>query len=585
MCYISSMLSTQDITPYGTVAEAWAAGHAAGVKEGYAKAAADYEEQIAQLMEQAAIANARYWGASSDKVKGKEISVFNDVEAASNDDPEPAPLVPGTKPKGHSRGHRKAGVRALDLSRLPVVLIEHALEGDAATCHVCGTALKELKVEVTDRVRYVPAHFEVERHRRHVALCPVCSQANAKGEDANAVIVRAQMAPALLKGSVATPSLVAGVIYEKYVNSSPLYRIECDFKRKGLRLARSVTANWMIKAGATWLAPLVGRLVVLLRAHDALHCDETRVQVLKEPDRTPAHKSYMWVWTTPACEEHAIVIFRYHPSRAGEVPRGFLEGWRGYLMTDAYSAYRTLGSGIAIVGCMAHVRRRFTDILKSIADPPPDSVAAEALRRIDAMFHIESAFSELAPAERKAAREEGLRPLMEGFFAWLEPKVKDMLPGHAIYGAANYALNQKPYVMNVFKDGRLDLTNNRAERAIRPFAVARRNFLFSDTPKGAEASAALFSIVQTALLNNIKPFEYLTWLLEELPHLDFGAGPGAIDRYLPWADDVPKQCRMPGGQPASLPEEPVLMPPGTDVEAVEACMRFGEELAAAAESD
>jgi transposase len=576
------MISTQDITSSDPVAKAWADGHAAGVKEGYAKAAADYEERIAQLMEQAAISNARYWGASSDKVKGKEISVFNDAEAASNDEPEPPALSPGQKPKERSRGRRKAGTRALDLSRLPVVIVEHELVGDEAICHVCGTGLKELKVEVTDKVRYIPAHFEVERHRRHVGICPVCSSANAKGEETGTVIVRAQMAPPLLKGSIATPSLVAGVIYEKHVNSLPLYRIECDFRRKGLKLPRSVTANWMIKAGTTWLSPLTERMVALLKQGDALHCDETRIQVLKEPERTPANKSYMWVWTTPACESRAIAIFRYHPSRAGEVPRDFLEGWRGYLMTDAYSAYRTLDEGITIVGCMAHVRRRFTDILKSTADPPPDSVSVKALRRIDEMFHVEGTFSGMSPPKRKTAREEQLRPLMEGFYSWLEPKVKDMLPGYAVYGAANYALNQRPYVMNVFEDGRLDLTNNRAERAIRPFAVARRNFLFSDTPKGAEASAALFSIVQTALLNGIKPFEYLTWLLEELPHLDLVADPGAIDTYLPWSDAVPEQCRMPEGQPESLPEEPVLMPPGTDIEAVEACVRFGEELAEAA---
>jgi transposase len=573
------------------MAKAWAAGHAAGIAEGYAqgiaegyvKAAADYEEQIAHLMEQVAISNARFWGASADKVKGKEISVFNDAEAASDDALEPLPLAPGKKPKGRNRGRRKAGVRALDLSKLPVVFIEHELEGDAAICPACGTALKELKVEVTDKVRFVPAHFEVERHRRHVGICPACSQANAEGKETGAVIVRAKMAPALLKGSVATPSLVAGVIYEKYVNSAPLYRIEKDFKRKGLTLARSVTANWMIKAGTSWLATLAGRLAALLKECDALHCDETRIQVLKEPERSPSNKSYMWVWTTTESEAHAIVVFFYHPSRSGEVPRNFLEGWSGYLMTDAYSAYRTLGENVTIVGCMAHVRRKFTDILKSTANPPPDSVAAEALRQIDEMFHIESTFSEMSPEARKAAREKQLRPPMEDFYAWLEPKAKETLPSHAIYSAANYAINQKPYVLNVFKDGRLDLTNNRAENAIRPFAVARRNFLFSDTPKGAEASAALFSIVQTALLNGIKPFEYISWLLEELPHLDLEADPSAIDRYLPWSDAVPELCRMPEGQPGSLPEEPVLMPPGTDIKAIEDCLRFDEELAVAAE--
>ena len=471
-------------------------------------------------------------------------------------------------------------MRASDLSRLPVVIIEHRLEDEKAFCPVCYTALDELKVDVTDRVRYVPAHFEAERHRQHVGICPGCAAANAQGEDKKAVIVRADLPKALLQGSIATPSLVAGIIAEKHVMSAPLYRIEKDFSRRGLSLPRSVMASWMIKAGTVWLAPLVERLVEIMRTRSVLHCDETKVFVLKEPGRLPSSQSYMWVWVTPTCDKEAIVIFRYHASRASEVPKAFLGGWKGYLLTDGYPAYHSLGEDITVCGCLAHLRRRFTDILKGLGtEAPPGSVALQATEIINGLFAIDRAFKDMGAAERKAAREKELLPKMEEFFYWLEEKKTEAVPKHALAEAIGYALNQRKYVMNVFKDGRLDLTNNRAENQIRPFAVFRRNCLFSDTPKGADASAALFSVIQTALANGLKPYEYLEWLLDNLPHEDLDSAPLLIDRYLPWSEHVPDSCKMLGGRPKEPTEEPVLLPPGIEIDELDCHVRMSEMLA------
>jgi len=574
--------------------EGLAEGLAKGLKEGFergeaegrAKAEAEFADKLLALGEKGAIANARHWGARSDKVKPKDISLFNDAEAAADDDAEEPESVPegevrAPAKKPHNRGRRKAGARAASIKGLPVVVIEHELEGDAALCPVCNGTLDEFKVDITDRVRYTPAHLEVERHRQHVGICPVCSKANAAGEDTPAVIVRAEIPKPLLKGSYATPSLVAGIIVEKHVMSSPLYRIEQDFKRKGLYLPRSVTASWMVKAASVWLAPLSDRLAGLMLTRDVLHCDETKVFVLKEPDRAPGSLSYMWVWATPKCDKEAIVVFKYHPSRAADVPKGFLEGWKGYLMTDGYSAYHGFGADITVVGCMAHVRRKFTDIIKGLGqEAPPGAVSVRAVEMIDEMFSIERELKAMAPDERKKAREMSLRPKMEAFFAWVDIEAAQALPKHALARALGYAQNQREYVMNVFKDGRLEISNNRAENQIRPFAVFRRNCLFSDTPKGAHGSATLFSLIQTAQANGLKPFEYLKWVLEGLPFEDDRAEPATVDKYLPWAEGIPDSCRMPEGRPEEPPKEPVLLPPDVDIEEIESAIRLSEELVA-----
>ena len=183
----------------------------------------------------------------------------------------------------------------------------------------------------------------------------------------------------------------------------------------------------------------------------------------------------------------------------------------------------------------------------------------------------------MTPEKRKQARLAKLLPEYESFYTWIAEKQSGALPGYALYKALNYALKQKPFVMNVFKDGRLECTNNRAERQIRPFAIARRNFLFSDTPNGAVASAALFSIVQTALANNLKPFEYLTWVLERLPHEDLENHPELIECYLPWSDSVPKEFQMTKDEASALRKEPVLLPPGSNIEELERAVRLAED--------
>jgi hypothetical protein len=320
---------------------------------------------------------------------------------------------------------------------------------------------------------------------------------------------------------------------------APLYRQEQDWKRQGVALSRQTMANWVIRGAMDWLSLIYGRLKTLLLLCYILHADETVLQVLHEPGKTPQSNSYMWLYRTSGDTDHHIVLFEYQPGRGSEHPARFLSGFTGYLHTDGYAGYHAL-AGVTVVGCWVHMRRKFEDALKAI--PPaekPESLAQEAIRRIGKLFHFEELWRNLEPEERHKRRLEVSKPLAEAFFAWLT--TLRVLPKSAMGRAIGYALDQRQWLMNVYLDGRCELSNNRAENAVRPFAVGRKNWLFCNTVNGAHASAIVYSVIETAKANGLKPFEYLEFLFETIPN----STTGALDSLLPWGDAVPERCRMP----------------------------------------
>lgn len=530
---------------------------------------AGLEARMAGLVEQIKLANLRFFAPRSEKAPAgqlaldfSDLSLFNDAEAwADPEEPEPELEVAGAPAKPRRRG----GKRRIDTSSLERVVVEHELEDRA--CPRCGSEMGEMKVEVTEVIRLVPAHLVVEEHRRHVYKCRPCCDANAAGEDVASQIVRAPM-PALtpIPGSFATASMLSYVINAKYANSMPYYRLEADFRSIGAEVSRQDMANWTINAHERWLSLVHARMKEKLLECRYLNADESEVQVLKEPGREPQQKSYMWLFRsgpheTPNC------VFEYHPTRSGSVPRAFLgEDWSGYLTTDGYDPYFNLGiKGVTNTACLVHVRRKFAEIVKLAGGDAvcegADSLALEARRRIERIFRIDSKFDEMEPEARRKMREKKLRPHMESFREWAERALGEAVPGLALHDALKYALKYWPYVMNVLKDGRLGLDNNISERCIKSFVIGRKNFLFSDTVRGAEASAAIYSIVVTAKLNGLNQRAYLEWLLSEMPNDARLAEPGRIDRYLPWSDEVPAGCRLgPDGaeEAAEMPDEPIV---------------------------
>jgi transposase len=546
-------------------------------EERIAQVVSEYEAKKQALYESILIERARYFGPRSEHISPGQIPLFNDAEAACDEGaPEPG-YDSVARPK--SRGRRRAGLREQSMGHLPVEVIDHDLAPDERRCGCCGSELKEMKVEVTKKLKVIPTSFICEEHHRHVYVCGCCSKENASGATTPAVIIRSPVPASPIAKSIATPSLLAALINEKYVNSKPLARIEADFVRAGnVAIPRSTLSNWMIKASDRWFAQIYDRMKDDLLQRDVLHADETVVQVLKEPDRRPVSKSYMWVWCT-AEGDVPITLFKYSPSRSRSVPEGFLGGWQGYLHADGYEVYHGLKAGVTVVGCLAHVRRYFTDIVKGLGKEAKGSTAAEAVRQLDNIFHVEHGFAGLDAAERYQMRLKQLKPLVDDFYDWLKEKRSQALHGYSLSKAITYAFNQRPYVENVFLDGRLALSNNRAERAIRPFAVGRRNWLFSDTPKGAKASAVLFSVTQTALACGLKPFEYLTWVLSELPNTDLDPDLGHIARFTPYSSDIPDYCYLKPGDRPILPDEDAMaaLPKGMDIDDLDYLVRQLEE--------
>jgi hypothetical protein len=350
-----------------------------------------------------------------------------------------------------------------------------------------------------------------------------------------------------IEKSFASASLIAYILNGKYVNALPLYRMEQDFRCLGIKISRQNMANWVLKTYDLWFSLIHSRMKEKLLEQNLIHADETPVQVLKEPNRLPKQKSFMWLFCSG---KHDIpnFIFEYHQTRSAQVAKDFFSNWSGTITTDGYSPYFKLGENISNTACLVHVRRKFAEIVKVAGgDIKAASVASVALcarQMIDEMFRIDDAFDDMSVDERKDARIARLLPVMQEFERWAKIQIGLALPKMALHKALSYALKYWTYVKNVVSDGRFELSNNIAERAIRPFAIGRKNFLFSDTPKGAHASAAIYSIVTTAKLNGLNPRPYLEWLLEVMPNTKNLGDKDVIDQFMPWSEHVPDSCRL-----------------------------------------
>ena len=328
-------------------------------------------------------------------------------------------------------------------------------------------------------------------------------------------------------------------MYQKYVQGIPLYRQEKDWERMGILLSRATMANWVIRCAQDYLMPIIDFLRRQLLSRDILHVDETPVQVLKEEGRKPQSKSYMWLYRTGKDGKAPIILFDYQPSRSGEHAAAYLKDFKGYVHSDGYSGYNKLKE-ITRCGCWAHLRRKFVEALPPGKATGGERSAAETGRAYcDRLFAIEDDLRDLSAEERYKQRLEREKPVLDAFWSWLE--TVNPLRGSKLAKAVVYAQNQKPFMENYLLDGRLSLSNNAAENAIRPFVTGRKNWLFADTPKGAAASAAVYSLVETARANGLEVFSYLQELLANMTQWDH------TDEYLedlmPWSEFSRSQCR------------------------------------------
>jgi transposase len=491
---------------------------------------AELEALVKFYEEQFRLSKSREFGPSSEKNNlPEQLGLFDEIEnTADAGIPEPElEQITYTRKK-------KAGRKEPDLSELPVETIEYTLSEEKQACPNCENKLHVMGHNERKEIHIIPAQAKVVVHRQAVYSCRCCERTGI-----SVPIVKADMPEALIKGSMASPSSVAHIMAQKYVMCAPLYRQEQEWKSHGLALSRQTMSNWVIKSTEDRLLPIYERLKAQLLTRDVLHADETTVQVLREPGKKAQSKSYMWLYRTSGDTDKHIVYFEYKPDRKSANPEEILRDFKGYLHTDGYAAYHKLPD-ITVIGCWAHMRRKFEDALKSIPKAErASSAAVEALWRIGKLFHLEGAWIGLEPDERYKCRIEKSKPLADGFFEWLSSL--NFLPLTAMGRAIGYALDQKLWLMNFYLDGRTELSNNRAENSIRPFTLGRKNWLFNNTVKGANTSSIIYSLIETAKANGLIPFEYLKYLLETVP----GTATDDINDLLPWSDKIPMYCRTP----------------------------------------
>jgi transposase len=491
---------------------------------------AELEALVKHYEELIRLAAHQRFGASSEKtVMAEQLSLFNEAEATADDClPEP------TLEEVTYTRRKRVGKREEDLFGLPVEVIEYTLPEEEQVCPECGEALHTMGHETRRELTVIPAQIKVTEHRIAVYSCRNCEK-----EAERVPMIKASAPEPVIKGSLASPSAVAHIMTQKFIMYAPLYRQEASWKRQGVALSRQTMANWVIRCAQDWLLPIYLRLMALLLTQNVLHADETTLKVLREPDRAANTKSYMWLYRTSGDTQTPIVLYDYQQTRSGRHPKEFLSGFSGFLHTDGYAGYHSL-SNMTVVGCWAHMKRKFEDTLKAM---PPDSRPGSAARKGEAfcnkLFAFEREYETLSAEKRYEKRLEESRPLAEAFFAWAESV--PALPKSTLGGAICYAKTQKQWLMHVYLDGRLELSNNRAERSIKPFVMGRKNFLFCNTPKGAEASAIIYSMIETAKENGLNPFEYLKYLFETMPN----ATTGMIDSLLPWSETLPDCCRIP----------------------------------------
>lgn len=471
---------------------------------------AELEALVKYYEEQFRLSKHRQFGASSEKSEYdfSQLSIFNEAELfADADTPEPELM----EIEKHYRKRTRLTTDKLP-ENLSVEAIEHELPESERICPDCGGELHVMGRDCRRELVIVPAQVKIREHVRHVYACRGC-----ENNSDHVPVVKANMPEPVIKGSFASPEAIAHIMTQKFVMSVPLYRQEQDWKRSGILLSRQTMSNWLIKASENRLEPIYDRLKVLLLRHDVLHADETTLQVLREPGKKPQSKSYMWLYRTSGDATHPIVLYDYQPSRKARHAEEFLRDFNGFLHADGYEGYHKLPRSITVVGCWAHVRRKFDEALKVLPEKDREgSLALVGKRLCDKLFELERGFSALAPDERYEQRRVAAEPLMEDFFGWANSaKAVPKTPlGKAVY----YAMSQKKYLERYLCDGRLEISNNRAERSIKPFVINRKNFLFANTPRGAKASAVMFSLIETAKENGLNPYVYLMKVLTQAPN-------------------------------------------------------------------
>ena len=495
------------------------------------------EEALTQerdnLKEEVDLLRKKLFGTSSEKrvldIPG-QLNFFNEAELEQ--DPALA-QVEELEASSSEKTPKKRKARATDAERFKGIPVEKEyldLSEKEKNCPVCGTALNQIGEEFVRReLVFIPARLKVREYYSRNYECPQCSQHGIpvikKGKDGR---------PHTLYG-MACAGTVAWVMYQKFCNALPYFRQEKDWKQYGASITRKTMANWVIQNSEAFFLPMYEYFQRKLLERKFAMADETPLQVLHEPGRRAQTQSYMWLFRSGEDGLPPIILYKYSETRAGENAVDFLRGFKGYLMCDGYSGYNKVPDAKR-TACWAHIRRYLTDAIPKGKALDYTQPSVQGVMYINQLFHLEDIIKAKHTSfdAIKKARLEKEKPVVEGFLSWLDQQAP--VRGSRMDKAVTYIQNRRSYLTTYLEDGRCSFSNNLSENAIRPFTVGRKNWLFCDTPNGAQASALVYSMVEIAKANGVNVYHYLTYLLEKMPSNRMSDE--ELELLAPWNENV-----------------------------------------------
>ena len=497
----------------------------------------ELKRKLEHMNEVFANAQRTRFGQSSEQksyVLGKDqLSLFNEAEEAQDHKAE-EPTSDTVLIAAHERKKKRS--QAEMLNQLPEEEVLLKIPEEQLVCGKCGGKMKPIgKKFLRHEMQIIPKQIKLLAYYAVTYACDSCEK-----DTGFAHITSVKPPVPLMKHSLASASTVAYIMTQKYVDGLPLARQEKIWAREGISLSRATMANWVIQCSQSWLKPLYKHMKQELLTHSVIHADETVVQVLKEEGKPATSESRMWLYASAALLRHQVRIFEYQPDRSGKRPESFLRGFAGCLVTDGYAGYNQV-QNVTHCGCWAHARRKWREAMPEGATVKT-SKAAVGFQYCNKLFAEERKCAPNHPKYRQEYRQNRELPLLEEYYAWLNTVHPEK--GSKLEEAVRYSLNQKQCLMAYLDHGEVPISNNLAENAIRPFTLGRKNWLFCDTPKGAEASAIVYSLVESAKANGVEPFAYLQHVLVQLPYLGKTHSHEELETLMPWAPYIQQNFAM-----------------------------------------
>ena len=480
---------------------------------------AQQSQYIDALTEMLRIYRYRQFGNKSEKIPPEQLGLFNEAEIPKN-----VETITKADEEIHIASHTRKktpGRKPLPAS-LPREQRIHDLKDEEKTC-ACGHELTHIKDETSEQLEIIPAKVYVIEHVRKKYACKHCEE----------TIKTSPMPAQPIPRSIAAPGLLSHVLVSKFQDHLPLYRQEQMLRRIGVDIPRSTLCLWVIRC-AELLKPLMNIIKQQIISYDIAYSDETTIQVLKDPNKGVQSKKYMWLFAGGLPDKFSF-YYHYHHARSHDVAVNFFDGYKGYIHCDGFPGYDTLAaksSDITLSGCLYHARRKFVEIIKVIQ--AKEGVACDVLKYITLLAKIEEEIKEFSRENKFNTRLEKAKPVLDELHAYLVAVRPRVLPKSPLGQAVSYTLNQWPKLITYLKDGRLENNNNRSERAIKPFAIGRKGWLFADSVAGAHAAAIIFSLVETCKYHDIEAYDWFRYVLQQIP---FCKSTTEIESLLPFNID------------------------------------------------